>query len=108
MATPRHATALDKPVGQWLTNCRRPRSLGKDSKRGRAACGAARRGRSGVESGRTGVDVRLAMPPRRAPGSAEQPAQLGEIVPGDVARRRNRTVAGHPTARLAPPLSSCV
>ncbi|MFE7713218.1 Helicase associated domain protein [Streptomyces sp. NPDC057486] len=24
LAAPRHATALDKPVGQWLTNLRRP------------------------------------------------------------------------------------
>ncbi|WP_329460837.1 helicase associated domain-containing protein [Streptomyces sp. NBC_01431] len=33
LAVPRHATALDKPVGQWLTNCRRPDGLGKDPKR---------------------------------------------------------------------------
>ncbi|MEV5283556.1 helicase associated domain-containing protein [Streptomyces sp. NPDC051994] len=33
LAAPRHATALDKPVGQWLTNCRRPDGLGKDPKR---------------------------------------------------------------------------
>jgi superfamily II DNA or RNA helicase len=38
LAAPRHATALDKPVGQWLTNLRRPGGLGKDSAR------AARRG----------------------------------------------------------------
>ncbi|MFJ8390320.1 Helicase associated domain protein [Streptomyces sp. NPDC094438] len=24
LAAPRHATALDRPVGQWLTNIRRP------------------------------------------------------------------------------------
>ncbi|MFF5448482.1 Helicase associated domain protein [Streptomyces sp. NPDC012888] len=30
LAAPRHATALDKPVGQWLTNVRRPGGLGKD------------------------------------------------------------------------------
>ncbi|MEV8529832.1 hypothetical protein AB0451_38010, partial [Streptomyces sp. NPDC052000] len=30
---PPPATALDKPVGQWLTNCRRPDGLGKDPKR---------------------------------------------------------------------------
>ncbi|WP_327249793.1 helicase associated domain-containing protein, partial [Streptomyces sp. NBC_01320] len=30
LAAPRHATALDKPVGQWLTNLRRPGGLGKD------------------------------------------------------------------------------
>ncbi|MEV5283329.1 helicase associated domain-containing protein [Streptomyces sp. NPDC051994] len=30
LAAPRHATALDKPVGQWLTNIRRPGGLGKD------------------------------------------------------------------------------
>ncbi|WP_330248720.1 MULTISPECIES: Helicase associated domain protein [unclassified Streptomyces] len=33
LAAPRHATALDKPVGQWLTNLRRPGGLGKDPKR---------------------------------------------------------------------------
>ncbi|MGW2866136.1 Helicase associated domain protein [Streptomyces sp. NPDC001205] len=33
LAAPRHATALDKPVGQWLTNIRRPGGLGKDPKR---------------------------------------------------------------------------
>jgi hypothetical protein len=30
LAAPRHATALDKPVGQWLANIRRPGGLGKD------------------------------------------------------------------------------
>ncbi|WP_329467405.1 helicase associated domain-containing protein [Streptomyces sp. NBC_01431] len=30
LAAPRHTTALDKPVGQWLTNIRRPGGLGKD------------------------------------------------------------------------------
>ncbi|MGW8800691.1 helicase associated domain-containing protein [Streptomyces sp. NPDC055775] len=30
LAAPRHATALDKPVGQWLTNLRRPGGLGED------------------------------------------------------------------------------
>ncbi|MFD7169521.1 helicase associated domain-containing protein [Streptomyces violascens] len=30
LAAPRHATTLDKPVGQWLTNIRRPGGLGKD------------------------------------------------------------------------------
>ncbi|MDJ0467129.1 DEAD/DEAH box helicase [Streptomyces sp. H27-C3] len=38
LAAPRHATAMDKPVGQWLTNLRRPGGLGKDPER------AARRG----------------------------------------------------------------
>ncbi|MFJ7948301.1 helicase associated domain-containing protein [Streptomyces sp. NPDC096354] len=33
LAAPRHATALDKPVGQWLTNLRRPNGLGKDPER---------------------------------------------------------------------------
>ncbi|MGW7064759.1 Helicase associated domain protein [Streptomyces sp. NPDC054904] len=31
----RHATALDRPVGQWLTNLRRPGGLGKDPVRAR-------------------------------------------------------------------------
>ncbi|NXY99062.1 Helicase associated domain protein [Streptomyces sp. BR123] len=35
LAAPRHATALDKPVGQWLTNVRRPGGLGKDPGRAR-------------------------------------------------------------------------
>ncbi|MFD7034050.1 Helicase associated domain protein [Streptomyces sp. NPDC059917] len=35
LAAPRHATALDKPVGQWLTNVRRPEGLGKDPDRAR-------------------------------------------------------------------------
>ncbi|MFD3549364.1 Helicase associated domain protein [Streptomyces sp. NPDC058655] len=35
LAAPRHATALDKPVGQWLTNIRRPGGLGKDPDRAR-------------------------------------------------------------------------
>ncbi|MFI6689877.1 helicase associated domain-containing protein [Streptomyces sp. NPDC050485] len=30
LAAPRHATALDKPVGQWLTDIRKPSGLGKD------------------------------------------------------------------------------
>ncbi|MFE7712486.1 Helicase associated domain protein [Streptomyces sp. NPDC057486] len=33
LAAPRHATALDKPVGQWLTNLRRPDGLGKEPER---------------------------------------------------------------------------
>ncbi|MFF3062528.1 Helicase associated domain protein [Streptomyces sp. NPDC057909] len=33
LAAPRHATALDKPVGQWLTNLRRPGGLGRDPAR---------------------------------------------------------------------------
>ncbi|TJZ44654.1 DEAD/DEAH box helicase [Streptomyces piniterrae] len=33
LAAPRHATALDKPIGQWLTNIRRPGGLGKDPER---------------------------------------------------------------------------
>ncbi|WP_433570179.1 Helicase associated domain protein [Streptomyces sp. CA-251247] len=33
LAAPRHATAMDKPVGQWLTNLRRPGGLGKDPDR---------------------------------------------------------------------------
>ncbi|MFB7983940.1 DEAD/DEAH box helicase [Streptomyces vinaceus] len=43
LAAPRHATALDKPVGQWLTNVRRPGGLGKDPVRAdrRAAALAA-------------------------------------------------------------------
>ncbi|MFJ8017440.1 Helicase associated domain protein [Streptomyces sp. NPDC096339] len=43
LAAPRHATALDKPVGQWLTNVRRPGGLGKDPSRAarRAAALAA-------------------------------------------------------------------
>ncbi|MEU5810727.1 Helicase associated domain protein [Streptomyces sp. NPDC047718] len=43
LAAPRHATALDKPVGQWLTNIRRPGGLGKDPDRAerRAAALAA-------------------------------------------------------------------
>ncbi|TXR94521.1 helicase, partial [Streptomyces sp. col6] len=35
LAAPRHATALDKPIGQWLTNLRRPEGLGKDTDRAR-------------------------------------------------------------------------
>ncbi|MFD3833864.1 Helicase associated domain protein, partial [Streptomyces sp. NPDC058621] len=35
LAAPRHATALDKAVGQWLTNIRRPGGLGKDQSRAR-------------------------------------------------------------------------
>ncbi|MFD0271261.1 Helicase associated domain protein [Streptomyces sp. NPDC127106] len=43
LAAPRHATALGKPVGQWLTNIRRPGGLGKDPVRAerRAAALAA-------------------------------------------------------------------
>ncbi|MFE3628927.1 helicase associated domain-containing protein [Streptomyces goshikiensis] len=43
LAAPRHATALDKAVGQWLTNIRRPGGLGKDPGRAerRAAALAA-------------------------------------------------------------------
>ncbi|WP_392900984.1 Helicase associated domain protein [Streptomyces sp. LN699] len=33
LAAPRHATALDRAVGQWLTNVRRPGGLGKDPER---------------------------------------------------------------------------
>ncbi|MFE2094799.1 helicase associated domain-containing protein [Streptomyces sp. NPDC059460] len=33
LAAPRHATALDKPIGQWLTNLRRPNGLRKDPER---------------------------------------------------------------------------
>ncbi|MFE3186430.1 hypothetical protein ACFXKR_37065 [Streptomyces violascens] len=33
LAAPRHATALDKPVRQWLTNVRRSGGLGKDPAR---------------------------------------------------------------------------
>ncbi|MEU6895874.1 Helicase associated domain protein [Streptomyces sp. NPDC046557] len=33
LAAPRHATALDKPIGQWLTNIRRPGGLGKNPHR---------------------------------------------------------------------------
>lgn len=33
LAAPRHATALDRHVGQWLTNLRRPGGLGKDTGR---------------------------------------------------------------------------
>ncbi|MFI5983580.1 Helicase associated domain protein [Streptomyces sp. NPDC051555] len=35
LAAPRHATALDRAVGQWLTNVRRPGGLGKDPGRAR-------------------------------------------------------------------------
>ncbi|MFD3875941.1 Helicase associated domain protein [Streptomyces sp. NPDC058623] len=43
LAAPRHATALDVAVGQWLTNVRRPGGLGKDPVRAerRAAALAA-------------------------------------------------------------------
>ncbi|MFE7711774.1 helicase associated domain-containing protein [Streptomyces sp. NPDC057486] len=47
LAAPRHATALDKPVGQWLTNLRRPGGLGKEPER------AARRGEQLVAINRT-------------------------------------------------------
>ncbi|WP_392900968.1 helicase associated domain-containing protein [Streptomyces sp. LN699] len=33
LAAPRHATALDRAIGQWLTNIRRPGGLGKDPER---------------------------------------------------------------------------
>ncbi|MGW7348752.1 Helicase associated domain protein [Streptomyces sp. NPDC054854] len=33
LAAPRHATALDRALGQWLTNVRRPGGLGKDPDR---------------------------------------------------------------------------
>ncbi|MFG3208015.1 Helicase associated domain protein [Streptomyces sp. NPDC048192] len=33
LAAPVTATALDKPVGQWLANCRKPDGLGKDEER---------------------------------------------------------------------------
>ncbi|MGW5402540.1 helicase associated domain-containing protein [Streptomyces sp. NPDC003952] len=35
LAAPRHATALDRAVGQWLTNIRRPGGLGKEPVRAR-------------------------------------------------------------------------
>ncbi|MER5777336.1 Helicase associated domain protein [Streptomyces sp. NPDC002039] len=35
LAAPRHATALDRAIGQWLTNVRRPGGLGKDPERAR-------------------------------------------------------------------------
>ncbi|MFE2326882.1 Helicase associated domain protein [Streptomyces sp. NPDC059385] len=35
LAAPRHGVALDRPVGQWLTNVRRPGGLGKDPVRAR-------------------------------------------------------------------------
>ncbi|MFD9453377.1 Helicase associated domain protein [Streptomyces sp. NPDC059985] len=35
LAAPRHATSLDRRVGQWLTNIRRPGGLGKDPVRAR-------------------------------------------------------------------------
>ncbi|MFI5866346.1 Helicase associated domain protein [Streptomyces sp. NPDC051546] len=35
LAAPRHATALDRAVGQWLTNVRRPGGLGTDPVRAR-------------------------------------------------------------------------
>ncbi|MFD3782212.1 helicase associated domain-containing protein [Streptomyces sp. NPDC058612] len=35
LAAPRHATALDRSLGQWLTNVRRPGGLGKDPGRAR-------------------------------------------------------------------------
>ncbi|MFD9728207.1 helicase associated domain-containing protein [Streptomyces sp. NPDC059072] len=42
LAAPRHATALDRPVGQWLTTIRRPDGLGKDPVRaGRRAAALA-------------------------------------------------------------------
>ncbi|MEV7617099.1 helicase associated domain-containing protein, partial [Streptomyces sp. NPDC089799] len=40
LAAPRHAIALDKPVGQWLTNIRRPGGLGKDPARARRRAAA--------------------------------------------------------------------
>lgn len=45
LAVPRHTTALDKPVGQWLTNIRRPGGLGKDPRTSCQAGGAAGRDR---------------------------------------------------------------
>ncbi|WP_345045439.1 helicase associated domain-containing protein [Streptomyces sannanensis] len=43
LAAPRHATVLDRAVGQWLTNIRRPGGLGKEPERAerRAAALAA-------------------------------------------------------------------
>ncbi|MFI1286492.1 helicase associated domain-containing protein [Streptomyces sp. NPDC020858] len=40
LAAPRHATALDLAVGQWLTNVRRPGGLGKDPGRARRRAAA--------------------------------------------------------------------
>ncbi|WP_410540498.1 Helicase associated domain protein [Streptomyces sp. KL2] len=40
LCAPRTAVAQGRPIGQWLTNCRRPQGLGKDPKR--AAQRAAR------------------------------------------------------------------
>ncbi|MFI6689618.1 Helicase associated domain protein [Streptomyces sp. NPDC050485] len=65
LAAPRHATALDKPVGQWLTNIRRPGGLGKRPSPRRTAGHPTRRGRPGMEPGTATVVGGLAAPLRR-------------------------------------------
>lgn len=66
LAAPRHATALDKPVGQWLTNLHAARRTGEGPRTRSAACRATRRDRPGLEPRTVGVDRRLATPLGRA------------------------------------------
>jgi hypothetical protein len=83
LCLPRPVTALGRPVGQWLTNCRRPGSLGADPER------AERRARELAE---IDVDWNPAWPAdwqrlyTAVRGLLAEGAPLADIVPGVTVR----------------------
>lgn len=100
LAAPRHATALDKPVGQWLTNVRRSGGLGKNPSRARRRADQLTQ----VDpDSRARVDGGLAAPPRLPdPAPRRRCAARGCGAGGDPARRGRRTLPHHPAAGLEP------
>jgi hypothetical protein len=89
LAAPRHATALDKPVGQWLTTIRRPGGLGKDVLRVIAAPGIE--AQQYLDTGGCGECA------RHSPRQHRADTQLGPVVSGGAGVRgvgQNHTSVG--------------
>ncbi|MFF4845322.1 hypothetical protein [Streptomyces collinus] len=68
---------LDKPVGQWLANCRKKHGLGKNQAVARRRTGSVTVSRAHVEQLQDGTEVRLGVflsntKARRAKLDAEQ------------------------------------
>ncbi|WP_327286089.1 MULTISPECIES: helicase associated domain-containing protein [unclassified Streptomyces] len=103
LAAPRHATALDRSLGQWLTSIRRLGGLGKDPERARRRADALASIDEDWNPSALGWTVDWQRHHAYLRYALAAGARLGDIVPGvTLARRRHRPLAHHPEAGTEP------
>ncbi|WP_438297606.1 helicase associated domain-containing protein [Streptomyces sp. HUAS TT7] len=99
LAAPRHATALDRPVGQWLTNIRRPGGLGKDADRAERRDAQLSAADPDWNPAALGWSVDWQRHHVGLAALLDEGALLTDIVPGVTARGQHRALAPPPAAR---------